>query len=203
MYLFRIVYQTRSLRHSILSSPPKRKGRLINRPLQSMKTGGNNPDKRQIWSLSYKTNFNSTPFFKSSSEWRTGELKPLGCRICFSLIALSGYLTQWQMTKTPPVTDRLSLCLSQSLLCGVFFFFYLHIIIHCQVSAGAPAEQYKSISLIIQNVANRDRYMSSKPFWKRSDVCWLWSFLTLYWNVCKKETLRTQNWNKTDMLKRF
>lgn len=103
----------------------KRKGRLINRRLQSMKTGGNNPDKRQIWSLSYKTNFNCTPFFKSSSEWRTGELKPCGCRICFSLIALSGYLTQCQMTKIPPVTDRLSLCLSQSILC-VFTHVHTH-----------------------------------------------------------------------------
>ena len=80
-----------------------------------MKTGGNNPDKRQIWSLSYKTNFNCTPFFKSSSGWRTRELNPRGCRICFSLIALSGYLIRWQMTKTPPFTDKLSLSLSLSL----------------------------------------------------------------------------------------
>lgn len=128
-----------------LPTPPqkKRKGRLINRPLQSMKTGGNNPDKRQIWSLAYKTNFNCTPFFKSSSEWRTGELKPCGCRICFSLIALSGYLTQWQMTKTPPVTARLSLCLSQSILCG-FTHIHTHILTHCQVSAGAPAKRLLS-----------------------------------------------------------
>lgn len=95
--------------------PLRRRGRLINRPLQPMKTGGNNPDKRQIWSLSYKTNFNCTPFFKSSSGWRTRELNPCGCRICFSLIALSGYLIRWQMTKTPPVTDRLSLSPSLSL----------------------------------------------------------------------------------------
>lgn len=88
-----------------------------------MKTGGNNPDKRQIWSLSYKTNFNCTPFFKSSSGWRTRELNPCGCRICFSLIALSGYLIRWQMTKTPPFTDKLSLflwhtnCFTQCILC--------------------------------------------------------------------------------------
>lgn len=85
--------------------PPSGSRRLINRPLQPMKTGGNNPDKRQIWSLSYKTNFNRTPFFKSSSGWRTRELNPRGCRICFSLIALSGYLIPWQMTRTPPSTD--------------------------------------------------------------------------------------------------
>lgn len=90
--------------------PLRRRGRLINRPLQPMKTGGNNPDKRHIWSLSYKTNFNCTPFFKSSSRWRTTELNPCGCRICFSLIALSGYLIRWQMTKTPlplPLTHKL------------------------------------------------------------------------------------------------
>lgn len=92
--------------------PLRRRGRLINRPLQPMKTGGNNPDKRQIWSLSYKTNFNWAPFFKSSSGWRTRELNPCGCRICFSLIALSGYLIRWQMTKTPPFIDKLSLFLS-------------------------------------------------------------------------------------------
>lgn len=94
--------------------PLKRRGRLINRPLQPMKTGGNNPDKRQIWRLSYKTNFNCTPFFKSSSGWRTRELNPCGCRICFSLIALSGYLIRWQMTKTPPFADKLSLSLSDT-----------------------------------------------------------------------------------------
>lgn len=92
--------------------PLKRRGRLINRPLQPMKTGGNNPDKRQIWSLSYKTNFNCAPFFKSSSGWRTRELNPCGCRICFSLIALSGYLIRWRKTKTPPFTDKFALFLS-------------------------------------------------------------------------------------------
>lgn len=100
--------------------PLRRRGRLINRPLQPMKTGGNNPDERQIWSLSYKTNFNHTPFFKSSSGWRTRELNPCGCGICFSLIALSGYLIRWQMTKTPPVTDRLSLPLCLSLIHKLF-----------------------------------------------------------------------------------
>lgn len=82
--------------------PLRRRGRLIKRPLQPMKTGGNNPDNRHIWSLSYKTNFSRTPFFKSSSGWGTTELNPCGCRICFPLIALSGYLTRWQLTKTPP-----------------------------------------------------------------------------------------------------
>lgn len=96
--------------HSI---PTQRgRGRLINRPMQPIKTGGNNPDKKQIWGLSYKTNLSCTPFFKSSSGWSTKEMSPCGCRICFSLIALSGYLIRWQMTKTPPVTERLSLCLS-------------------------------------------------------------------------------------------
>ena len=100
--------------------PLRRRGRLINRPLQPMKTGGNNLDKRQIWSLSYKTNFNCTPFFKSSSGWRTRELNPCGCRICFSLIALSGYLIRWQMTKTPPFTGKLPLSLSLPLTHKLF-----------------------------------------------------------------------------------
>lgn len=117
MYLFGTVHLTHACWRGKVAlclpcplRPLRRRGRLINRPLQPMKTGGNNPDKRHIWSLSYKTNFNCTPFFKSSSRWRTTELNPCGCRICFSLIALSGYLIRWQMTKTPlplPLTHKL------------------------------------------------------------------------------------------------
>lgn len=117
MYLFGLVHLTHQCWRGKAAlclprplRPLRREGRLINRPLQPMKTGGNNPDKRHIRSLSYKTNFNCTPFFKSSSRWRTTELNPCGCRICFSLIALSGYLIRWQMTKTPlplPLTHKL------------------------------------------------------------------------------------------------
>lgn len=147
MDLFGIVHVTHQCWGEIAPCSPRplrplrRRGRLINRPLQPMKTGGNNPDKRQIWSLSYKTNFNCTPFFKSSSGWRTRELNPCGCRICFSLIALSGYLIRWQMTKTPPVTDRLSLslfvslwytnCSTQCILCLSHSHTLMHILSHC------------------------------------------------------------------------
>ena len=130
MYLFGIPHLTHPCyggKATLCSPHPlqslKRRGRSINRPFQPMKTGGNNPDKRQIWSLSYKTNFNCTPFFKSSSGWRTTELNLCGCRICFSLIALSGHPVADDQNPTPQtnfpsffISDTQN-CWTQSILC--------------------------------------------------------------------------------------
>lgn len=123
-----------------------------------MKTGGNNPDKRQIWSLSYKTNFNCTPFFKSSSGWRTRELNPCGCRICFSLIALSGYLIRWQMTKTPPFTDKLCLFLS---------LYLTHKLFHTMHSLSFPfTDTHAHPSHTVLHFPTRTHAATIRPFGK-------------------------------------
>lgn len=182
MYLLGIVHLTHqcgggktALRSPRPLRPLRRRGRLINRPLQPMKTGGNNPDKRQIWSLSYKTNFNCTPFFKSSSGWRTRELNPCGCRICFSLIALSGYLIRWQMTKTPPFTDKLSLsfslpdCFTQYILCLPHSHTLEHILSHCLTlphkDAGSHNWPFAKFQLV---------HLSSLPFTQGTNASLQW-----------------------------
>ena len=58
----------------------------------------------------------------------------------FSLIALSGYLIRWQMTKTPTFTDKLALlpslwhtkCFTQCVLCLSLSHTLIHTLSHCR-----------------------------------------------------------------------
>lgn len=153
-----------------------------------MKTGGNNPDKRQIWSLSYKTNFNCTPFFKSSSGWRTRELNPRGCRICFSLIALSGYLIRWQMTKTPPFTDKLSLSLS------LLSFSLSLSLTHNAFSVFPHSHTHHAASLTLSYAS------SSPPFLHKSSHNWPFAKFWLVSSFSISHTAQITNWFTAQVL---
>lgn len=164
-----------------------------------MKTGGNNPDKRQTWSLSYKTNFNCSHFSKAHQS-EEQELRPCGCRICFSL---SGYLIQWQMTTTPPVRQAKSLSLIVYSLCFPHTFtktpsrtarfqqVYL-LSIYCHKAQ----KQCKTISFTIQNIlkCTIKVTLTGLDFFKKNNILL---------ECTAKENLYTQNMNQTVTLKGF
>lgn len=97
--------------------PLRRRGRLINRPLQPMKTGGNNPDKRQIWTSHTKPISTALHFSKAHQ----GEERQSWTRVAAEFVSLwlpcQDILSDGRWPKPHSLFLWHTNCFTQCLLC--------------------------------------------------------------------------------------